>query len=140
MTFLISCTNVIIMANRVSRKNLNQIFIETSTKKKKKKKKERKKRKKEEKKNRSNVKDLMKKAKKDYCVDKIECAAGKCTDMWSTLKTILPSKSKGINVCNSDKTKEKADNYNKHFANICSTHDMSQSTNDCKDMLNFNTT
>ena len=60
--------------------------------------------------------------------------------MWSTLKTILPSKSSGINVCNNDKAKEKADNFNKHFANICSTHDMRQSTNDSKDSLNFTNT
>ena len=60
--------------------------------------------------------------------------------MWSTIKTILPSKSKGINICNNDKAKEKADNFNKHFANICSTHDMRQSTNDSKDSLNFTNT
>ena len=89
---------------------------------------------------RNNVNDLMKKAKRDYYVDKIECAAGNCKDMWSTLKTILPSKPKGINVCNNDKAKEKADNFNKHFANICSTHDMRQATNDCKDSLNFTNT
>ena len=60
--------------------------------------------------------------------------------MWSTLKTILPSKAKSINVCNNDKAKVKADDFNKHFANICSTHDMRQSTNDCKDSFNFTNT
>ena len=69
---------------------------------------------------RNKVNIMMKEAKKDYYTNKINDSAGNMSDMWKTLKELLPNKKGDLSnlptVSNSDM--ELANDFNEHFTNI----------------------
>ncbi len=77
---------------------------------------------------RNKVNDLMKKAKQEYFKSSVEGAAGNCKEMWNILKTILPSKSKCVNIIDKDSCSKKANEFNIHFSNITCEDKSSNST------------
>ena len=69
---------------------------------------------------RNKVNTMMKEAKRDYYTNKINDSAGNMSNMWKTLKELLPNKKGNLanlpSVCNSNM--ELANEFNKHFTNV----------------------
>ena len=63
---------------------------------------------------------MMKEAKRDHYTNKINDSAGNVSNMWKTLKELLPNKKRNLanlpSVCNSDV--ELAKEFTKHFTNV----------------------